>query len=91
MNISALTLAGILLFQPVGCTMTETKPLQNKTKPVYLSEPHERYKKQMMVKCSDEAKKLAFEIYSQGYGEENALLVYRYALDSCSLKEKLFI
>ena len=89
MNISALTLAGILLFQPVGCTMTET--LQSKTKPVYLSEPHERYKKQMMVKCSDEAKKLAFELYSQGHGEENTLHAYRYALESCLLKENLFI
>ncbi len=84
MNISALMFAGILLFQLIGCTMIETKP-------VYLSEPHERYKKQMMVKCSDEAKELAFEIYSQGYGEENALLAYRYALESCSLKENLFI
>ena len=83
MNISALTLAGILLFQPIGCTMTETKPLQNKTKPVYLSAPSERYKNSMLLKCSDEAKKLAFKIYSQGYGEENALLAYRYALESC--------
>lgn len=91
MNISALTLAGILLFQPIGCTMTETKPLQNKTKPVYLSAPSERYKNSMLLKCSDEAKKLAFEIYSQGYGEENALLAYQYALESCSLKENLFI
>lgn len=91
MNISALTLAGILLFQTIGCTMIETRPLQNKTKHVYLSEPHERYKKQMLVKCSDEAKKLAFEVYSQGYGEESALQAYRYALDSCSLREKLFI
>jgi hypothetical protein len=91
MNISALTLAGILLFQPIGCTMTETKPIQNKTKPVYLSAPSERYKNSMLLKCSDEAKKLAFEIYSQGYGEENALLAYRYALESCSLKENLFI
>ena len=91
MNISALTLAGILLFQPIGCTTTETKSSQSKAKHIYLSEPHERYKKQMMVKCSDEAKKLAFEVYSQGYGEENALQAYRYALDSCSLKEKLFI
>lgn len=91
MNISALTLVGILLFQPIGCTMIETGPLQNKTKPVYLSEPHERYKKQMLVKCADEAKKLAFEVYSQGYGEENTLQAYRYALDSCSLREKLFI
>ena len=91
MNISALTLAGILLFQPIGCTMTETKPLQNKTKPVYLSAPSERYKNSILLKCSDEAKKLAFEVYSQGYGEENALLAYRYALESCSLKENLFI
>lgn len=91
MNISALMLVGILLFQPIGCTMTETKPLQNKTKPVYLSEPHERYKKQMMVKCKNEAKKLAFELYSQGHGEENALHAYRYALESCLLKENLFI
>lgn len=91
MNISALTLVGILLFQPVGCTMTETKPLPNKVKPVYLSEPHERYKRSMLVKCSDEAKKLAFEIYPQGYGEESALQAYQYALESCSLKENLFI
>lgn len=88
MNSAIVVALGALLLQPVGCTTADNP--RPKTKHVYLSEPSEKYKKAMLDKCSSQAYSIAVEIYKEA-GEEIALQAYQKELQSCSLKENLFI